>query len=217
MDKVAIGLVGYYPFVRGYPIGPSLTERIEATDWLDKDVEIREMNWGPIAIVQEFQDEKIDYDRFVLVTAVDRGLPKGTVTCRRWLGGEMDVLAIQQRVFEAVTGVISMDNLLVIGEHFGIWPKEVITVEAQLNNTAFGDLVIAEMALEQKANEKNIIGDNPMTKDMALLVDRLFELVHQAVTRGASSMALQPLGVKQLNVLSDVSHIQFMDSDRKAH
>ena len=133
MAKVGIGLVGYYQFVRGYPIGPTLLERIRAADWSDIDFEIKEMNWGPIAIVQEFQAEKVDYDRFVLITAVDRGLPQGTVTCRRWAGGEIDLLAVQDRVFEAVTGIISIDNLLVIGEHFGIWPKEVITVEAQLN------------------------------------------------------------------------------------
>ena len=53
MAKIGIGLVGYYQFVRGYPIGPTLKEFIDAADWSD-DVEIKEMNWGPIAIVQEF-------------------------------------------------------------------------------------------------------------------------------------------------------------------
>ena len=211
MAKVGIGLVGYYQFVRGYPIGPTLKERIEATGWSDIDLEIKEMNWGPIAIVQEFQAEKIDYDRFVLVTAVDRGLAQGTVTCRRWLGGELDVLAIQDRVYEAVTGIISMDNLLVIGEHFGIWPKEVITVEAQLNDTAFGDLVMSEMEIDQQRGELSIIGDNPLTKEMELIVDKLYEQVSQAVKRGASTMELIPLSVDKLNVLTDVCHNQFMD------
>jgi len=211
MAKVGIGLVGYYQFVRGYPIGPTLRERIEAADWSGIDVEIKEMNWGPIAIVQEFQAEKVEYDRFVLVTAVDRGLAQGTVTCRRWLGGEIDVLALQDRVFEAVTGIISMDNLLAIGEHFGIWPKEVITVEAQLNDTAFGDLVMSEMEIDQQRGEISIIGDNPLSEEMEQLVDKLFGQVEQAVIVGAATMKLEPLSVDKLNTLSEMCHNQFMD------
>ena len=202
-------MVGYYPFVRGYPIGPDLKEQIEAAEWFDDKVIIKEMNWGPIAITQEFQAEEVDYDRFILITAVDRGLPEGTVTCRRWLGGDMDVIAIQDRVFEAVTGVISMDNLLVIGDHFGIWPKEVITVEAQLNDTAFGDLVMSEMESDRQRGETSIIGDNPLSGKMSRLVDEISEKLSLAVLQGAAGMRLEPLGVKQLNALSDVCHNQF--------
>ena len=211
MTKIGIGLVGYYQFVRGYPIGPTLKEYIDAADWAD-NVEIKEMNWGPIAIVQEFQAEKINYDRFLLITAVDRGLPAGTVTCRRWVGGEIDIMDTQDRVFEAVTGIISMDNLLVIGEHFEIWPKEVITIEAQVVETAMGDLVMAEMENDRQRGKKSIIGDNPLTDDMEVLVNKLFEKVNQAVVGGAQAMDLVPLGIEQLNKLTDVCHYQIYDT-----
>jgi hypothetical protein len=211
MAKIGIGLVGYYQFVRGYPIGPTLKEYIDAADWAD-DVEIKEMNWGPIAIVQEFQAEKINYDRFLLITAVDRGLPAGTVTCRRWVGGEIDIMDTQDRVFEAVTGIISMDNLLVIGEHFEIWPKEVITIEAQVVETAMGDLVMAEMENDRQRGKKSIIGDNPLTDDMEILVNKLFEKINQAVVGGAQAMDLVPLGIEQLNKLTDVCHYQIDDT-----
>ena len=211
MAKIGIGLVGYYQFVRGYPIGPTLKEYIDAADWAD-DVEIKEMNWGPIAIVQEFQAEKINYDRFLLITAVDRGLPAGTVTCRRWVGGEIDIMDTQDRVFEAVTGIISMDNLLVIGEHFEIWPKEVITIEAQVVETAMGDLVMAEMENDRQHGKKSIIGDNPLTDDMEILVNKLFENINQAVVGGAQAMDLVPLGIEQLNKLTDVCHYQIDDT-----
>jgi len=211
MAKIGIGLVGYYQFVRGYPIGPTLKEHIDVADWAD-DVEIKEMNWGPIAIVQEFQAEKINYDRFLLITAVDRGLPAGTVTCRRWVGGEIDIMDIQDRVFEAVTGIISMDNLLVIGEHFKIWPKEVITIEAQVVDTAMGDLVMSEMEIDRQRGEISIIGDNPLTDDMEILVNKLFEKIDQAVVGGAKAMDLVPLGIEQLNKLTDVCHYQVDDT-----
>ncbi|MFB3115887.1 MAG: hypothetical protein ACE1ZH_00255, partial [Gammaproteobacteria bacterium] len=83
------------------------------------------MNWGPIAIVQDFQSSSIHYDRIVLIAGVDSGMQPGSVTCRHWLGGKLDNLAVQDRIFEAVTGIISLDNLLVIGEHFKIWPEEL--------------------------------------------------------------------------------------------
>ena len=211
MARVVIGLVGYYQFVRGYPIGPVLIEKINAHDWHGEQYDIKEMNWGPIAIVQDFQASNIKYDRVVFVTAVDRGLSAGTVTCRRWLGGELDLLAVQDRVYEAVTGIISLDNLLVIGEHFGIWPEEVICVEAQLNDTAFGDLILDEMSIDQQRGEIGIIGDKPLSPKMEILVQNLTERVVQAVTFGADGMDLVPLQVDQLNSLSNICHNQFMD------
>ena len=81
-----IGIVGYYGFVRGYPLGPELMERLQAMPWPD-GLEIREMNWGPVAIVQDFQAQQRKPARVVLVGALDRGLAQGTVSCRRWAGG----------------------------------------------------------------------------------------------------------------------------------
>ena len=115
MAHVGLGLIGYYQFIRGYPLGPELKERLESVEWAGHQVEIKEMNWGPVAIVQDFQASGVSYDRIVLVAAVARGGETGTVTCRQWVGGELGVMAVQQRIFEAVTGIISVDNLLVIG------------------------------------------------------------------------------------------------------
>src|SRR5262249_39950240 len=60
-----------------------------------------------------------------------------------WRGGALDPQLLQERIFEAVTGIVSLDNLLIIGEHFAIWPREVITVEVELPKSCFGDLVVA--------------------------------------------------------------------------
>ena len=145
MAHVGLGLVGYYQFIRGYPLGPDLKERLESVEWAGHQVEIKEMNWGPVAIVQDFQASKASYDRMVLVAAVARGGKTGAVTCRRWIGGELGAMAIQQRIFEAVTGIISVDNLLVIGEHFGIWPRELIVIEVEIPDDSVGNLVLEEL------------------------------------------------------------------------
>lgn len=211
MSQVAIGLVGYYQFVRGYPIGPELKERLEKLHQQDDDYVIKEMNWGPIAIVQDFQASSVSYDRIVLIAAVDRGLDPGTVTCRRWIGGKLDVLAVQERVFEAVTGIISLDNLLVIGEHFGIWPEEVITVELQLANSAFGDLVLAELEFDRHAAEVNIVGEYPLAPDMERVMKNAYEMATQAALYGVGGLSkVETLDASQLSPLADVCHNQLL-------
>lgn len=135
-----IGIVGYYPFIAGYPLGRDLMDDLESKDW-PGPVDIREMNWGPVAIVQDFQARDERYERVVLIGLVNRGLSEGTVTCRHWRGGELSSDALQQRMFEAVTGVVHLDNLLAIGDHFGIWPDQTFTVELELLDNV-GDYVI---------------------------------------------------------------------------
>lgn len=211
MAQVGIGLVGYYQFVRGYPIGPELRERLELLKVDDQPVPLKEMNWGPIAIVQDFQASPVSFDRMILISAVDRGLAAGTVTCRHWLGGKLDTLAVQDRVFEAVTGIISLDNLLVIGEHFGIWPPELIMIEVQLADTAFGDIVLSELEIKRDDKEINIVGENPLAPDMQRIVERVFELARMAVQDGVKGLPdIQPISAGQLSPLADVCHNQFM-------
>ena len=135
-QHVLIGTVGYYQFVRAYPLGPEFMKRLKAKTW-PMNVVIKEMNWGPIAIVQDLQADPVNYDRVVLVSAVERGGQPGYVSCRRWFHQTeaLDPAAVQQRVYEGVTGIISVDNLLVIGEYFKVWPDEVITIEVELPET----------------------------------------------------------------------------------
>ena len=90
--------------------------------------------------------------------------------------------------------------------------KEVITIEAQIADTAMGDLVMSEMEIDKQRGEKSIIGDNPLTEDMELLVKKLFEKINQAVLGGAQVMDLVPLGINQLNKLTDVCHYQVDDT-----
>ena len=190
MTRIVIGLVGYCQFVRGYVLGPELMARLRAGPWPDH-VEIREMNWGPIAIVQDLQASGDTFDRVVLVGAGDRGLAPGTVTCRRWTGRVQDTLAVQRRVFEAVTGVISVDNLLVIGAHFGVWPDQLFSVEVQLPESSLGDLVLAEIEAGQQAGceaaKSRVIGEQALTPGHLEWVERIVEAARRAALEGAAA------------------------------
>jgi hydrogenase maturation protease len=135
--RVLVGTVGYH-LLRDYSVGPHLLPRLRAMDW-PPGVEVDELNWGPVAVVQHFETLSQPYDRVVILTATDLGKVAGTITLRRWRGGLPDLLAIQDRVAEAVTGTISVYNLLVIGEYFHIWPAEVLLVDVQPGEEEAGD------------------------------------------------------------------------------
>ena len=214
MARVLIGIVGYYQFIRGYALGPELMARLQAGPWSDT-VSIKEMNWGPIAIVQDFQASAEKYDRVILVGAVDRGLAPGTVSCHSWVGGRLDPLAVQRRVFEAVTGVISLDNLLIIGAHFCVWPAELITVEAQFAENSLSDLVLEEIEVDRAAGQMAIIGEKPLTSANDLIVRRLVELTRRAALGGEAAMPeMTPLTASMLTPVAAVCHHAFVDDAR---
>jgi hypothetical protein len=205
--RILIGIVGYYGFVRGYPLGPELMERLQSRAWPD-EVEIREMNWGPVAIVQDFQARPDKPARVVLVGALDRGLAQGTVSCRRWAGGALDTAAVQRRMFEAVTGVISLDNLLVIGAQFGIWPTETFTVELQWPESGLGDLVLGEIELDHGRGQ--VVGERPLTPDNQRIVQELVDAVCRLALDEAPR-GVPPLRVADLTPVATVLHHRFID------
>jgi hypothetical protein len=113
MRHILIGTIGYHN-LRDFSLGPKLLPDLRAMTW-PPGVVVEEMNWGPIAIVQNFQALTTPYDRVVLLVANRRQRPTGTITVYRWRGGLPPPDEIQDRVAEAVTGVISSDNLLIVG------------------------------------------------------------------------------------------------------
>ncbi len=135
--SVLIGTIGYFN-LRDYSIGPHLLPKLKAMPW-PQGVEVDELNWGPIAIVQKFEAMPRPYDRVVLLTARNAGRLPGTITLRRWGGGLPEGNNIQARIAEAVTGVISVDNLLIIGEYFRIWPPEVFVVDVEPGAEEMGE------------------------------------------------------------------------------
>jgi hypothetical protein len=205
---VVVGIVGYYGFVRGYPLGPELLERLHAME-LPGDVDIREMNWGPVAIVQDFQVQARLPDRVVLVGALDRGLAHGSVTARHWVAGPLDVDHVQRRMFEAVTGIVSLDNLLVIGSHFGIWPDETYTVELQWPDSGLGDLVLDEAAIDRA--EGQVVGERPLTAENERIVARLAESIHRLVASQHATLEIAPLTAAELTPLAAVASHRFVD------
>lgn len=148
-SRTLVAGVGY-SHLSDLSVGPVLVDRFTREEW-PAYVDIDDLSYGPVAVVQTLEDATPPYDRAVFIAAVDRVRPPGTVCCYRWdriLPGADDV---QARVAEAVTGVVSLDNLLVVARQFGALPAAVFVIEVQPANLDFG--VTFSDAIEARLTE----------------------------------------------------------------
>lgn len=125
--------------MRDLSLGPVLTTQLAEEEWPGWVQVDPDFSYGPVAIVQRFKSEPDLAERIVLFAAIERGRPPGTITDYRWSGQLPGPEEVQARVGEAITGVVSLDNLLVVGEQFDIWPEEVLVVEVEPADLGWGD------------------------------------------------------------------------------
>ena len=138
--RVIVAGVGYRN-LRDHSFGVAVTDRLDQATW-DDDVVVEDLSYNPIAVGQRLDDEPPErrFERAVVVAAVERGgRPPGTVTAYRWDGVLPLDDEIHRAVTEAVTGVIALDNTLVVTRHFGALPDEVVVVEIEPAVHEFGD------------------------------------------------------------------------------
>ncbi|MDP8942947.1 MAG: hydrogenase maturation protease [Actinomycetota bacterium] len=133
--RVLVGGVGYR-FLRDQSLGIHIAERL--AERAQNGIEVEDLGYHPVGFVQNLE-ERPDYDRIVLVAAVQRGRPPTTVDVYRWDGQLPSPDEIQARVSEAVTGVISLDNLLIVSGAFGALPEDVRVVEIEPLDEGWGD------------------------------------------------------------------------------
>lgn len=144
---VLVGIVGYTPVLDAYPLGPRLMAALQDGLARVPGGRVENMTWSPIHIVQRFEDAGAERpSRLVLVGAAATSSAPGAVRAFRWKGGTLPAAAVQARIYEAVTGIVDIENTLMIGEHFGVWPRETYTVEVDMAADTFGRMVIADSA-----------------------------------------------------------------------
>lgn len=117
--------------------GRVLLGRLAEMEW-PPHVRVEDLNFGPIMILQWLEESPVKYDRMILVNAAKRGRAPGTLEVYRWHGRLPPEAEIQSRVEEAVTGVIDMENMLIICGHFGELPGEVTVVEVEPESEDWG-------------------------------------------------------------------------------
>jgi hydrogenase maturation protease len=138
--RTLVGGIGYRD-LRDHSIGVMVSDCLQQRRW-PAHVVIEDLSYNPIAVVQRLQDEAPDqrFDRVILVGATQRpGRTAGTITAFRWDGALPEDRALQAAVAEAVTGVIALDNTLMIARYFGGLPFDVIVVDIEPELHEFGD------------------------------------------------------------------------------
>ena len=133
--RVLVGGVGYRN-LRDYSLGPHVADLLAGQ--AENGIEVEDLSYGPVQIAHNLQDRP-PYDRLVLVGAVRRGRPPGTVARYHWRRSLPPADEIQARVAEAVTGVISLDNVLVVCGALGGLPEDVRVVEVEPVDEGWGE------------------------------------------------------------------------------
>lgn len=140
-----IGIVGYSAILDCYPLGPRLMRMLEEALAGEPQIGVENFTWSPVHIVQRFETgEMARPRRLILVGMAALSQMPGAVRACRWSGGSQPAAKVQERIYEAVTGIVDLENTLMIGEHFRVWPDECFTVEADLPASAFGRMVLAD-------------------------------------------------------------------------
>ena len=136
--RTLVGAVGYRN-LRDHSAPFEIIDRLSSDD-LGPDVVVEDTSYNPIAIVQWLEGERPEnrFDRVVLVAAIQRFRAPGALTAYRWDGVLPPDDQVQQAVVEAVTGVIALENTVVIAGYFHVLPPAVAIVEIEPVDHAFG-------------------------------------------------------------------------------
>ena len=134
-NAVIDALLASHPHLR-----PSTREpaNLQPSTFNPQPVEVEDLSYGPMDAIYRLRAG--GFDRLIVVGAVARpGRIPGEVYRRRWRYEPESPELVQARVAEAVTGVISLDNLLVICAHFGALPPEVTVIEVEPEDDGWGE------------------------------------------------------------------------------
>ncbi len=141
--RTLVAIVGYRN-LSDFSVGPVLLPELQALEW-GPGVDVDDLSYGPIAVVQNLEDRPL-YDRMIFLSAVVRDRVPGKVYRRRFDATPRTGEEIQARIEEAVTGVIDLDNLLVIAQHFRVLAPEVVTIEVEPLERESGESFSAEVS-----------------------------------------------------------------------
>ena len=139
--RAVIGGVGYRN-LRDHSLGIVMSDELEP-EARPPELLVEDLCYNPVAVGQWFADEarEAPITRVVFVTAVARedGRPPGTISAYRWNRELPSDDEIQRAVADAVTGVILVDNTLIVTEWMRALPVEAIVVEVEPLAHEFGD------------------------------------------------------------------------------
>lgn len=133
--RILVAGVGYRN-LRDLSVGPALAERLAGGAWPD-GVHVEDLSFGAIHVLHWLRDRP-SYDAAIFVAGAARGRQPGSVHRSTWTAVEVSAEAVQERVAEAVTGIISLDTLLIVLGYFEALPPRVTVIEIEPRDTEWG-------------------------------------------------------------------------------
>ncbi|MGQ0764311.1 MAG: hypothetical protein ACT4OZ_01425 [Gemmatimonadota bacterium] len=129
--RSVIGGVGYR-FLRDHSFGVDIADEL-ASRARPPLLLVEDLSYGPVAVAQWFQEEseREPIDRAVMIGAVERGRQPGALSIYRWDRQLPEPTRIQECIVEAVTGIILLDNTLIVCEWMKALPPETIVIEVE--------------------------------------------------------------------------------------
>lgn len=136
--RALIGGVGY-PDLSDHSISWAVIDVLERRQ-LPAGTVAEDVSYNPVAVAQRLQDEPESsrFELLVLISAVERGREPGAVTAYQWDGRLPADDEIHRAVTDAVTGIIYLDNTLVVTRHLGALPDRIAVIEIEPLVEAFG-------------------------------------------------------------------------------
>jgi hypothetical protein len=131
-------LVGgiYELFQSDLDLGRLAVERLRG-EQLGSDAFVEDLHYGAVAVVQRLQE--LRPDALVLVTAVRRDRPAGTVERRRVDPVPVDPTDFQAAIGDAVTGYVHLDLLVEVASGFDALPPRTVAIEVEPERTGSGE------------------------------------------------------------------------------
>ncbi len=117
-------------------LGRLAVQRLRGDD-LGHGVVVEDLHYGAVAVAQRLED--LRPTTLVLVSAVRRERPPGTVERRRLDPPELGTAEVQAAVGEAVTGYVHPDLVVEVASAFGVLPPRTVAVEVEPEVTGSGE------------------------------------------------------------------------------
>lgn len=117
-------------------VGRLAVERLLGED-LGPDVLVEELHYGAVAVAQRLED--IQPHTLVLVSAVVRDRPPGSVVRTLVVPPVLSPEQLQAAVGDAVTGYVHVDLIIEVATGLGVLPSRTLTVEVEPEKTSSGE------------------------------------------------------------------------------
>jgi len=125
--RTLVGGIGY-AWQGDLAFGTDLVAALQQLAW-PAEIEIADLSHNPIAVFQQIRAQR--YERLILVGAVRRGRPPGLLDVYEPTNPLPPAAEIQERIIESGSGVISLDNIVIICRFYDALPADTRIVEVE--------------------------------------------------------------------------------------